>query len=323
MKQRQLLELKKRKLELELAATQKQLSTVVVAQPTSQPQQLTHPVIVDPAQLLNTQEPLPNVVMPVVQKPVPTIPPPTFIPTQMPVSNVRTRIAPVNPAMVNSVRLRDPRLARQTPQSMPKTHAMNHPSQPMNEHILPKLSSRKFTYSIFERIDTLSWIPFYIILLFISVGPIPRISNANFTPNHNRIPRIQSIDPMSYNDTTNKPHVNNSNNSIDLESKDNHKHKNSRSPTKSSSKSSGKAGSGSGSKSSKSSSSKGSSSKSDRSSRSASSSGSSSKKSKSSRKDDKSPRKYMTEIFTFLRFLFAFKIVLSWKVMGIGLFFLF
>lgn len=144
IKQRELLELKKRKLELELAATQKQLSTVVVAQPPppSQP----HPVIVDPSNMLNTQEtpirdPLPNV-MPVITKPVTSIPPPNFIPAQMPTSNVRTRIAPVNPTMVSSVRLRDPRLARQTPQNMPKTHAMGHTTHPMN-HIPPKLSTRK------------------------------------------------------------------------------------------------------------------------------------------------------------------------------------
>lgn len=311
MKQRQLLELKKRKLELELAATQKQLSTVVVAQPPTPP----HPVIVDPSKILNStqdppiRDPLPNVVMPVITKPVTSIPPPSFIPAQMPVSNVRTRIAPVNPTMVNSVRLRDPRLARQTPQTIPKTDAMI----TMNHIRPPKLSSRKFFYlnlNIQAKKITHHSISIYFISFFfaVSVGPIPRISNVNFTPNNNRIPRIQPIDSMPYNDTTNKPHVNNSNNSIDLDTKDNHKHKNSRSPTKSSSKSSGKSGnssSGSGSKSSKSSSSKGSSSKSERSSsRSTSSSSSSSKKSKSSRKDDKSPRKYISKKITFLRIVF-------------------
>lgn len=140
-KQRELLELKKQKLELALAATQKQLSTVVVAQP--------HPVIVDPSKMMNvTQEtpkrdPLPNV-MPVITKPITAIPPPAFIPAQISTSNVRTRIAPVNPAMVSNVRLRDPRLARQTPHTVPKTHVMSHTTHPMNDHHMPpKLSTRK------------------------------------------------------------------------------------------------------------------------------------------------------------------------------------
>lgn len=141
-KQRELLELKKKKLELELAATQKQLSTVAVVAPPS------HPAFVDPM-LLNTQEvgirdSLPNV-MPAIVKPNTSLPPPNYIipPTQMPVSNVRARIAPVNPQMVIATRLRDPRLARQTPQAIPKSHGMNHSTQPMNNHLLPKIASRK------------------------------------------------------------------------------------------------------------------------------------------------------------------------------------
>lgn len=143
-KQRQLLELKKKKLELELAATQKQLSIVAVAPPPPQ----SHPTFVDPTKILNTTDvvmradTLPNV-MPVIAKPITAIPPPNFMPAQMPVSNVRTRIAPVNPSMVSCVRLRDPRLARQTPLTTTKPHAMNHTTQPINNHIPPKLSSRK------------------------------------------------------------------------------------------------------------------------------------------------------------------------------------
>lgn len=123
-----------------MAATQKQLSTVVAPQVPPPP----HPVIVDPSTMLTNplEVPIPNV-MPVITTPVTSIPPPTFMTAQMPVSNVRMRIAPVNPTMVNSVRLRDPRLARQTPQSIAKSHAMNHTTQPLNDHIPPKLSSRK------------------------------------------------------------------------------------------------------------------------------------------------------------------------------------
>lgn len=132
-------------------------------------------------------------------------------------------------------------------------------------------------------------------LSLLSVGPIPRINqnNANYTANVNRGQRAPPSDLMPYNDTTNKAHINNTNNPIDLENKNMHKHKSLRSPTKSSTfKSSGKMSNSSNNGSSKSKSSslsKSSSSKSERSSRSTSSS-SSSKKSKN-RKDDKSPRK--------------------------------
>lgn len=141
----------------------------------------------------------------------------------------------------------------------------------------------------------------YSLQFFNSVGPIPRINNSNFVSNADRNQRMQPIDSMPYNDTTNKAHVNNSNNSIDVENKDAHKHKNARSPNKSSSSKSGsKSGSSnSGSSKSKSSSSvKNSSSKSERSSRSSSSS-SMSKKSKS-RKDDKSPRKFFHFYICFI-----------------------
>ncbi|XP_055310465.1 uncharacterized protein LOC129573660 isoform X2 [Sitodiplosis mosellana] len=257
IKQRELLELKKRKLELELAATQKQLATTTVMPPT-------HPAAVDPSIIVNTKDLAKQpVVLPVVTKPTKIIAQPAFIPNQMPTSNVRPRIAPVNSALVSSMRIRDPRLARQPPQMV--APAQNLPSIPsINDHFPSKLPP---------------------------MGPIPRISNSNFAPNADRNQRMQPIDSMPYNDTTNKAHVNNSNNSNDVENKN--KHKNARSPNKSSSsKSSGKCGSSNSSSKSKStssssSSSKNSSSKSERNSRS-SSSGSSSKKSKG-RKDDKSP----------------------------------
>ncbi|XP_055310468.1 uncharacterized protein LOC129573660 isoform X4 [Sitodiplosis mosellana] len=258
IKQRELLELKKRKLELELAATQKQLATTTVMPPT-------HPAAVDPSIIVNTKDLAKQpVVLPVVTKPTKIIAQPAFIPNQMPTSNVRPRIAPVNSALVSSMRIRDPRLARQPPQMV--APAQNLPSIPsINDHFPSKLPP---------------------------MGPIPRISNSNFAPNADRNQRMQPIDSMPYNDTTNKAHVNNSNNSNDVENKN--KHKNARSPNKSSSsKSSGKCGSSNSSSKSKStssssSSSKNSSSKSERNSRS-SSSGSSSKKSKG-RKDDKSPQ---------------------------------
>lgn len=128
------MELKKRKLELELAATQKQLSTVVVTQPPPP-----HPGIVDPTKPLNPSDVVIHEPQPTFTQPPP--PPSTFIPAQIPASNVRTRIAPVHPAMVN--RSRDPRLARQTQQTMPKSHAMSHITQPMNDHIQPKMSTSK------------------------------------------------------------------------------------------------------------------------------------------------------------------------------------
>lgn len=141
------MELKKRKLELELAATQKQLVMTstpggpVVTQPTQ-------PAIVDPIKALNPKEiakcdPVTTmpIVMPVIPKPVNMIPQQPFMPGQMPPRST-TRIAPVNPSMVNSVRLRDPRLARQTPQNIAQSQPIT--SQPANEHhLLPKISSRK------------------------------------------------------------------------------------------------------------------------------------------------------------------------------------
>lgn len=142
IKQRELLELKKRKLELELAATQKQLGltpTTVAPQPI--------PVVPDPGRIVNMKEmakhePIAMSMMPIIPpKPLNVIAQPPFIPNQMPPTNVRTKIAPVNPSMVNSVRLRDPRLARQTPQNIAQPPTV--PSHPMNDHhILPKVSSR-------------------------------------------------------------------------------------------------------------------------------------------------------------------------------------
>lgn len=149
IKQRELLELKKRKLELELAATQKQLAitpTTVLPQP--------HSAMTDPTKLLNsneltTRDPviIPTI-MPVIPKPSVVIPhSQAFIPGHMPPRST-PRIAPVNPTMVNSVRLRDPRLARQNPQTI----AQGNTSQPMNDHhIPPKISTRKLqTFNAFK-----------------------------------------------------------------------------------------------------------------------------------------------------------------------------
>lgn len=126
IKQRELLELKKRKLELELAATQKQLglAPTTVAQPP-------HTAMVDPNELLKRDPMQPCV--PLVPKPVNIITQPAFIPNQIPTSNVRTRIAPVNPALVSSVRSRDPRLMRQTLQTVPIPPSVI--TQSINEHI--------------------------------------------------------------------------------------------------------------------------------------------------------------------------------------------
>lgn len=142
-----MLELKKRKLELELAATHKQLGLTPT---TIAPQ--TIPVITEPVRITNSKEmakpmTVPPTIMPIIPpKPVNVIAQPPFIPNQMPPSNVRTKIGPVNPTMVNSVRLRDPRLARQTPQNM--AHPPTIPSHPMNDHhVLPKVSSCKLQIS--------------------------------------------------------------------------------------------------------------------------------------------------------------------------------
>lgn len=139
IKQRELLELKKRKLELELAATQKQLCLTV---PTAVPP---HPPIADPIKMVNPNEMLKRDQMPsgvpLVPKPVNVIPPPSFVPSQIPASNVRTRIAPVNPAMVSSVRSRDPRLMRQPPPTAPIPPSVI--SQSINEHIQQKLPPSK------------------------------------------------------------------------------------------------------------------------------------------------------------------------------------
>lgn len=132
IKQRELLELKKRKLELELAATHKQLGLppTTVAQPP-------HAAIVDPTKIFNPNELLKRDPMlpcvPLVPKPVNIIAQPAFIPNQIPTSNVRTRIAPVNPALVSSVRSRDPRLMRQTLQAVPIPPSVI--TQSINEHI--------------------------------------------------------------------------------------------------------------------------------------------------------------------------------------------
>lgn len=130
------MELKKRKLELELAATHKQLgmtSAAVVPPP--------HPVVVEPAKLMNPKELGMPTVMPVITKPVNIGNQSAFVPNQMPNSNVRTRIAPVNPALVNSMRSRDPRLARQTAQTIPPSLTI--PITSINQHFPSKLLPSK------------------------------------------------------------------------------------------------------------------------------------------------------------------------------------
>lgn len=117
-----------------MAATQKQLATTTVM-----PQ--THPPVVDPSIIVNPKE---LAVMPVVTKPVKIIAQPAFIPNQIPpTSNVRTRIGPVNPALVaSSMRIRDPRLARQPPPVIVPTQ--NLPSIPsINDHFPSKLPPSK------------------------------------------------------------------------------------------------------------------------------------------------------------------------------------
>lgn len=111
-----------------MAATQKQLATTTVM-----PQ--THPAVVDPSINVNPKE---LAVVPVVTKPIKIVPQPAFIPNQLPPpSNVRTRIAPVNPALVaSSMRIRDPRLARQPPPAIVPIQTI--PSIPsINDHHFP------------------------------------------------------------------------------------------------------------------------------------------------------------------------------------------
>lgn len=212
----------------------------------------------------------------------------------MGVSNIRQRIAPVNPALVKSVQSRDPRLLRQTATVQPPQQLSQ--SQPIPQTQLA--------------INTIQPIPKFI-------GTIPRLGVNSYANNTNRIQRIprfpqnQSNDATPFNENCNKINSN-CNNSIDVEAKEPRKEsvsKSSRSSHKPSSKSSSSSKSNisnSSNSKSKSSSSSLRSSKSDRSSSRTtssrlSSSSSSSKKSKS-RKDDKSPRKYSNSIF----FLFSF-----------------
>lgn len=129
--------MKKRKLELELAATHKQLvltSTAAVLPPPT-------PLNVDSTQLVNTTEIARPNVIPVVTKSVGIVSQAPFIPNMIPTSNVRTRIAPVNSALVSSMRTRDPRLVRQTTQGIPI--APNVPILSINEHFPSKLPSSK------------------------------------------------------------------------------------------------------------------------------------------------------------------------------------
>lgn len=104
------------------------------------------PTIVDPNKMLSAKEygkrdPM-QPTMPVIPKPVNIVTQAAFIPIQMPPSNVRTRIAPVNPTMVSSVRLRDPRLARQPPPTM-MGHSNPNLASHQNDHI-QKLPPRKY-----------------------------------------------------------------------------------------------------------------------------------------------------------------------------------
>lgn len=144
-KQRELLELKKRKLELELAATQKQLATTAppVQHVTHVPHithvphvpHVPHAAIVDPIKMLNSNELLNrDALHAIVPKPAGNvIAQPPYIPNHIPPPNVRTRIAPVNPALVSSVRSRDPRLMRQPPPTVPIPPSVI--TQSINEHI--------------------------------------------------------------------------------------------------------------------------------------------------------------------------------------------
>lgn len=119
-----------------MAATQKQLATTTVLPPT------THPTVVDPAIIVNPKELAKPPVMPVVTKPVKIVNQPAFIPNQIPSSNVRTRIAPVNSALVSSMRTRDPRLTRQPPQVIAPAQIL--PSIPsINDHYPSKLPPSK------------------------------------------------------------------------------------------------------------------------------------------------------------------------------------
>lgn len=142
IKQRELLELKARKLELELAATQKQLGRT----PTSVVP-MAHPAIVDQTKMLNPKDLAKQTAMPInTTKPVNIVSKPAFIPNQMPpTSNVRTRIAPVNSALVSSMRSRDPRLARQGTQAPPTSLTAQPTTQipGINEHFPTKLPPSK------------------------------------------------------------------------------------------------------------------------------------------------------------------------------------
>lgn len=139
-----MLELKKRKLELELAATQKQLGLTPTTMPTVLP---THPtVVIDPTKISTPKDIGKPPVMPAISKPVTIVNQATFIPNQMPPSNVRTRIAPVNSALVNSMRSRDPRL-RQSTQTVAQTQPPLSIAS-ISEHYPTKLGPSKYYFSL-------------------------------------------------------------------------------------------------------------------------------------------------------------------------------
>lgn len=131
------MELKKRKLELELAATQKQLVATSVMPPTH-PTAVEAPIIGNPSELAK-----PPVLPLAIAKPNKIITQPAFIPNQISTPNIRTpRIAPANAALVNStMRTRDPRLAGRQP---PPTIASALPAIPsINDHFPSKLPPSK------------------------------------------------------------------------------------------------------------------------------------------------------------------------------------
>lgn len=99
----------------------------------------TLPAIVDPTKIMNPKELAKPPIVSVIAKPVNMVTQPTFIPNPMPpATNVRTRIAPVNSALVSSMRPRDPRLARHPVQAIPPAHPVV-PIPTMNDHFPSKL----------------------------------------------------------------------------------------------------------------------------------------------------------------------------------------
>nr|XP_017087206.2 uncharacterized protein LOC108118833 isoform X2 [Drosophila bipectinata] len=121
-KTRELLELKKRKLELELEQTKKHLeeqerqlnqatdamSAVPTAMPAPNSSGAVRPTIIDPSMMGAIRQPRP--------------PAPAGNAAAMPVGQsfaIKPKVNPVNPALLNSVRQRDPRLARQMQSQAP------------------------------------------------------------------------------------------------------------------------------------------------------------------------------------------------------------